>query len=166
MRFSLSSLLLPIGFGLSCAAAPAHAQSRPNSGELELAVSIVDGCTLSTTDVVFGLIIGTSGAIRSVGAVDVQCTADLDFTISMDRGLHSLGANRRMYNPANSAYIRYALYSDAGYSRPWTDRNAGKVRGNSGATGRITYPVYGEMTFDGMPVSGTYEDQVTVTIEF
>lgn len=166
MRKPARSSLTLFGLLLACMATSAQAQSRRNAGEIEMAVSIVDGCTLSTTDVRFGLIIGTAGSVRAVGAVDVQCTADLDFTISMDRGIHNLGANRRMYNPANSGFIRYELYSDSGYSVRWTDRNSGRVRGNSGPTGIRRYPVYGEMTFDGMPVAGTYEDTVTVTIEF
>ena len=166
MRTPARSSLTLLGLMLACVATSAQAQSRRNAGEIEMAVSIVDGCTLSTSDVTFGLIIGTAGSIRAVGAVDVQCTADLDYTISMDRGIHNLGANRRMYNPDNAGFIRYNLYSDPGYSVPWTDRNSGRVRGNSGPTGLRTYPVYGEMTFDGMPVAGTYEDTVTVTIEF
>lgn len=155
-----------IGLTLACAATSANAQSRRNASDIELAVSIVDGCTLSTTDVAFGLVIGTAGTVRAVGAVDVQCTANLDFTISMDRGVNNLGANRRMRNPTNGSFMRYALYSDSGYGRTWTDRRAGLVTGNSGATGYVTYPVYGELTFDGTAVQGRYEDTVTVTIDF
>ncbi|QYJ07300.1 Csu type fimbrial protein [Qipengyuania flava] len=131
-----------------------------------MAVSIVDGCTISTADVAFGLVIGTAGTIQATGAVDVQCTADLDFVIKMDRGLNNLGRNRRMRNPTSNAYMRYELYSDPGYTSRWTDRRNGQVSGNSGATGYQTLPVYGELTFDGTAVSGRYEDTVTVTIEF
>ena len=155
-----------IGFALVCAASPAHAQSRQNAGELELAVSIVDGCTLSTTDVAFGLIVGTAGTIQAAGVVDVQCTGNLDFTISMDRGLHSQGINRRMRNTVNGGYMRYQLYSDPAHSRRWTDQRSGRVQGNSGASGLVTYPVYGELYFDGATVPGRYEDSVTVTIDF
>ena len=166
MRKPARSSLTLLGLMLACVATSAQAQSRRNAGEIEMAVSIVDGCTLSTTDVSFGLIIGATGTARAVGAVDVQCTSDLDFTISMDRGINNLGANRRMLNSATGAYMRYALYSDPGYTSAWTDRRAGMVTGNSGATGLVTYPVYGELTYDGTQTAGTYEDTVTVTIEF
>ena len=166
MRTVKRPLLSVLGMGLACAATAAEGQSRQNSGDLELAVSVVDGCTVSTTDVAFGLIIGTTGSVRATGAVDVQCTTDLDFSISMDRGLHNLGANRRMRNSTSGAFMRYALYSNPSYSSPWTDRRAGIVEGNSGSTGFVSLPVYGELTFDGTAVSGRYEDTVTVTIEF
>lgn len=157
---------ISIGLTLICAASPAHAQSRQSGGELELSVSIVDGCTLSTTDVAFGLIVGTAGTIRASGTVDVQCTANLDFTISMDRGLYGQGINRRMRNTVNGGYMRYSLYSDPAFSRRWTDQRSGRVQGNSGSTGLVTYPVYGELTYDGATVPGRYEDSVTVTIDF
>ncbi|MBX7482250.1 Csu type fimbrial protein [Qipengyuania qiaonensis] len=157
---------IPVGFALVCAASPAEAQSHQNSGDLELSVAIVDGCTLSTTDVAFGLIVGVAGEIRASGTVDVQCTANLDFAISMDRGLHSQGINRRMRNSVNGGYMRYSLYSDPGYSRRWTDQRSGRVQGNSGSTGSVTYTVYGELTFNGAAVPGRYDDNVTVTIDF
>ena len=166
MRLRTTHALIPISLALAFTATSAEAQSRRNAGDIELAVSIVDGCNLSTTDVVFGLVIGTAGTIRATGAVDVQCTADLDFVIRMDRGVNNLGLNRRMANPTSGAFMRYELYSDPAFSQRWTDKRNGEVAGNSGATGYATFPVYGELTFDGTAVSGRYEDTVTVTIEF
>ena len=159
--------LCPILIGAAAlGAAHTPAEARENAADLQVNVAIVDGCTVTTTDVAFGLIIGTRGTLRSTGTVDVQCTANLDFAISMDRGQHSQGINRRMRNATSGAYMRYNLYSDPAYSRRWTDQRAGQVRGNSGSTGSIAFPVYGELTFDGSAVTGRYEDSVTVTVEF
>lgn len=167
MRTLARSTLLLVGLVLTFSATSApRAQSRGNGGSLESAVPMVDGCTLSTTDVTFGIVMGTAGSIRAAGAVDVQCTPDLDFAISIDRGLYAIGNGRRMRNPATGDTMAYELYSDAGHTRRWAHQRPRRVLGNSGATGLVTYPVYGELRFDGMADPGRYEDTVTVTIEF
>ena len=106
----------------------------------------------------------TITSIRALSRHPLSYTRSPAF--SMDRGQHSQGINRRMRNAASGAYMRYNLYSDPAYSRRWTDQRAGQVRGNSGATGSIAFPVYGELTFDGSAVTGRYEDSITVTVEF
>lgn len=166
MRTLARPLLLLFGLTLTGVAGPAWAQSQGSGGEIEMSVAIVNGCTLSTTDVAFGLIIGASGSIRAVGTVDVQCTADLDFVISMDRGLHGRGNRRQMRNPATGDFLRYELYSDPAYTRHWAHQPSRRVHGNSGTTGSVSFPVYGELNFSGMADSGRYEDTVTVTIDF
>jgi len=160
-------LLLLAGIALGMPEAGAAQSRGQGRGQIDLGVDVGDGCTVTTEMVNFGLLLGTSGSARSTGRIELSCTPDIGFTISLDRGLNSNGVNRRMYNSATGAYLRYELYSDPAYSQIWRNQRSNTVSGNSGPTGQIDYTVYGEIpVFDATVTGGTYSDTVTVTIEY
>lgn len=168
MRLYPAAFLPLLGIFVLTTPFSAKAQSRAvNTADIQMAVAITNGCTLVTDPLYFGLLIGTAGAARSSAGISVQCTTDVDFSITMDYGLHANGINRRMSNPTTGDHLRYRLYSDPGYSQRWSTKRRETVTGNSGPAGTVNYTVYGEIpSFDATVRGGVYSDEVTVTINF
>jgi spore coat protein U-like protein len=127
--------------------------------------AMADGstCTISATNVVFGIY--TGAATYVTGTITVKCTSNVTYYVGLNAGTTSGSTitNRRMTGPL-SALLSYNLTSDASYTANW---------GNSSTTGWVSraangnaqaLTVYALIPAKQNVVSGSFTDTITATV--
>lgn len=168
-------------FSLLCVAAiaPAGAQSFSHSGSATLGVRAVvanlcsagalapGGAPDAFGKVDFGSYSSLSHGVKTTSGagasgIRVQCAAGVPYRVVLGAGQNDAGSQRQLKGPTG-ALVRYALYSDAAMSVPWT---AVAPVARSGTGTEETIPVYAAIDRQSTPVNGVYSDTVKVTIQW
>jgi len=145
------------------------------ASESAWALSILQGCTVTTVPVNFGTYNPLSAApLTATGTVTVSCTALASlleqWTIALSQGNSGNFNSRSMLN--GTSVLSYNLYTSPSYTTIWGD--------GSGATGILTspvialqigteaysYPVYGVIPAGQDRAAGTFIDTIVVTLNF
>jgi spore coat protein U-like protein len=79
-----------------------------------------------------------------------------------------------MYSSATGGYVSYNLYTDSGYSDPWSTTTSSSSCSSGTSTCYLgtgngsyqTVPVYGTVPQQLGPAAGSYSDTVTVTVTY
>lgn len=139
-----------------------------------LSATIPVTCNVSATPLNFGTS-GTSIAanIRATATITAQCTYTTPYSVGLDNGQNANGAQRRMQAAAGQ-YVSYGLYTDSGYSQPWTTTSsttscsagANTCVLGTGTGSNQSVTVYGNVPPQSAPAAGTYSDTVVVTVTF
>jgi spore coat protein U-like protein len=160
--------LLAAALALTAASLPATALAQANEADMAVTAEVTDACTVSATPMNFGMVTGQFFAVRTTATIQLSCAPRVDYQISMDRGLNAQGRRRRMANATGTAFLRYDIYSNPGYSQEWDDRGGGRtVSGNSGPTGNVSHTAYGQIPIlASLFAVAPYRDTVVVTVEF
>lgn len=124
--------------------------SSPDMGLLDF------GSTATLSQSLDGEAISTTA-----GALQIQCTSALPYSILIGAGSHDLDDQRRMAK--GSEYISYNLYQDTGRNTQWS--KTGTVsRTATGAQENLA--IYGRVPPQDVPSAGTYTDTVQVTVSW
>jgi spore coat protein U domain-containing protein, fimbrial subunit CupE1/2/3/6 len=139
------------------ACAPAHAT--------------VTSCVVSAGGVAFGLYDPTSpGALPSSGTITVNCTVpngNNPVTIALSAGFSGSFGTRTMSSGLDT--LSYNLYLDAAHSQVWGDGTGGSVTDTQSVThGKPSFSatVYGLMPASQNAAAGSYNDTITVTVNY
>lgn len=146
------------------ASVPAHAGRATYT--MPVRAQVINGCTVNALPLIFLIPVPTNANVDSTTSISIACTPNIPFTLDIDNGLYANGNNRRVFNAAANAYINYDIYKDPPRSNVWGTGQAKNFSGNSGATGRLTIPVYGRVASSKNLKAGSYRDTLTVTINF
>ncbi|WP_313494732.1 spore coat U domain-containing protein [Stenotrophomonas sp.] len=111
----------------------------------------------------FSLAAGLSLASEQTTMLQLRCTQDVAWQITLDEGLHAQAANRFMAMGAER--IGYELYSDPGHSSRWGNTQNTAVSG-TGTGDMQTLTVYGQVPAQTSPPPGNYQDTITVTLTY
>jgi spore coat protein U-like protein len=145
------------------------------NGTLSVQMQITASCTIGTSSLTFASTAGTSllaSQVTQTGSISVTCTNSNPYSIGLDNGANASSGQRRMANGSN--YISYNLYTDSGHTYPWTTgaTNSTCTTTSDCALGigngtAQTVSVYGVVpTVTVAPTSGTYSDNVTITVTY
>lgn len=165
MKFSklLAALTL---FGAVAAPALADTASAP----LLVTATVVKSCELSTTPVAFGTVTpALVGVADATGSVDVVCTKNTPYTVTLDTGLNSSSFAARNMNGAvgNADLLAYNLYTTAARTTVLGDSTAGTGTFAGAGTGAVvSYPVYGRLSRNQFVTPDNYQDSVTATVTY
>lgn len=145
-------------------AVPARAQSQQSDFDARL--TVINGCAVTATDMDFGSPAPGTTIVNSTATVTVRCSSPSIYLVTMDRGDHAAGAQRRMLGTTGD-FVEYSLFRNAARTQDW---------GNTLFTGRLgigpagtptDYTVYGRIpVLDTAILQGSYLDTVTVTVNF
>lgn len=105
---------------------------------------------------------GSGVSANATTAIHIRCPVNSSFSVSLGKGLYSDNNSRRMCYAASC--MQYFLYQDPGMRIPWEDDISQPFTYFSGNSQSI--PVYGAMTSQHWPASGSYHDSVVVTLSF
>lgn len=161
------------------AASAAHSQTFSQSGSATLGVRVViatlcsAGAAPAGNAVSFGTLdFGTHPSLANVvkaqagkgqAGIRVQCATGVPYRVVLGEGENNAGQQRRLKGPTG-AFVGYALYSDASYSRLWKGATP-LARSGTGAEELI--PVYAAIEpAQATPAAGVYRDTVKVTIQW
>jgi spore coat protein U-like protein len=142
------------------------------SGSLTVTVSVTSSCAVGNSSLSFGFYDATTGAaVNSKGAINVTCTNNTPYTITLDAGQANgnqttVGAYA-MGNGSNGwiAYNLSTTPSITGRVVPNVTDIAGGVGQGNGALQKI--PIYGQIVSGQLAViPGNYTDTVAITINY
>lgn len=148
------------------------------SAATQIRLQIVNGCLLngSATNGVnvgtlnFGGIFATNSVADAntttgSGSIQLRCTPGTTARITLGAGLYGTGINdRRMRIVSGTSTLRYQLYTSPARTTVWDDVTGISIVINDATT--RTFPVYGRIPAQITPTSGSYSDQVVVTVTY
>jgi spore coat protein U-like protein len=141
--------------------------------DFDVSASVWYDCTVSASPLDFGTVGANlvQGPVDATGAISVTCTLGAPYTISLDRGQgpSATVANRKLSRVGGPQTLDYQLYRDPTRNQPWGDGSLGTS--TVGATGAgvnapQVHTVYGRLARQAPPLSGTYNDTITVTVSY
>jgi spore coat protein U-like protein len=145
-----------------CAISGPHAANT--SSTLQVSVTVVTSCIVSTTSVVFG---NSSGALKDfTGGVSVTCTNGMPYTIALDAGSGSGAtvASRKLTNAAQASQtFNYLFYQDSTYRVVWGNTTGTDTVDSTGTGSAQSFSVYGRIFTDQYLEAGAYVGTVTVS---
>ncbi len=160
---------------LALSAFPATpAQRVPQPGPtataiLPVTIEIVQACTVSASDLVFGAYNPDSKTpVRGQTVISLNCGVGVTAEIALDAGagLGGKTERRQMHQDTGTDRMDYGLYQDPGRKVHWGDRS-GRDTLEVLTTGLTqTVPVYGEIPAGQRVRDGTYSDMITVTVTY
>jgi spore coat protein U-like protein len=159
---------------LSAAACPIEGLTATSSGSTWSA-TIPSDCNMSVGTMNFGTSPSAITAnIDSTATVSAQCTNTTPFSISLDNGTNATGSQRRMRQGATGNYLNYGLYTDTARSNAWTTSGSttvctsgtGTCALGTGTGSNQNISIYGRVPPQTAPSSGTFNDNVVVTITY
>ncbi len=144
--------------------------------DLFIALNLTGNCTLDVSGVTgFGEWPAGSSNLQGIalGAVTVNCTPGLNFSVGMNAGMNFQGGIRNMSKGTD--FIPYLLWADAGRSLPWGDSGLSLIeplyaetypapaQTGTGTGSAQSFFVWGDAMINGFP-AGTYSDTVGVSV--
>ena len=143
------------------------------TSSFNVTLTIVSECIVQTAGAIADLDFGNQGVLSAdvdnSTTFTVQCTDTTPYEIGLDNGNNHSGTTRRMTDGTN--FVDYALYRDAARTLAWGDYLAGAGTGVDARTGTgngatQTLTVYGRVPAQTTPAPATYNDTVTITVEY
>lgn len=124
-------------------------------------------CSIVADDLAFGSHSSLGpGGINGTAAIRLVCTDKTAYAVRIDGGSSGDPANRRMRrNGTGPQSIIYGLYRDSSRTQPWGNTPSTSFAGiGNGLQAVLT--AYGLVPAQPQPLSGNYQDTVTVTVEY
>jgi spore coat protein U-like protein len=143
--------------------------TNPNAVSFTVQATVINDCTISASNIAFG----TSGLLKSTltasGTVSVACTNKAPYAVSLGAGsgANATVADRRMTRSGGADQVKYQLYQDAAFSRPFGDGTVGTTTVAGVGTGSTqNIPVYGRVQPQSTSTPGSYIDTVIATVTY
>jgi spore coat protein U-like protein len=167
-RDSYSAAGTRLAFGFYALAEPACA-ALPAAGAFpfQATATVANNCTITATDMNFGNGAVSSGAQQARSTINVTCTRNDAFRISLNGGAHGNVTDRVMQRVGGGGALHYQLYQDGGRGIPWGDGSMGSAVASGTGTGQPqALQVYGNLPAQAAAAPGSYADTVTATVVF
>lgn len=144
----------------------------------QVKMEVVNGCILNNTSsgvAALGTLnfgdIYKSTQVRDAqtstgnGNIELRCTPGTTAKITMNAGLYGSNiSDRKMRLTTGSTTLNYQIYTSSTRLTVWDDTVGVSVTFNSDTTQSI--PIYGRVPVQTTPTSGTYTDQITLTVSY
>lgn len=171
--FKKIACLAVVGAAMASTGANAAQQSQT----MAVTADITASCSLATNPLAFGSFTttntapsGSNGRQVQVNAV-VTCTSDSPFNVGIDYGANPLGLFQRRMSNGAGAFLNYEIFH-AGFNLSAYDvvsnyNSTGNYNSPlTGNNGTNNVPIFGVLLQQTTPVTGTYSDTLTVTVNY
>lgn len=146
-----------------------NAQADVMTTTFNVSANILNPCTISATDMLFGDVTLSVGA-TATSEITLNCPSQITAYLRLNGGNHySDGDRHLMQTVAGSDYlVSYELYSDIGMTEPFLPESSGPFGGVGFTTegGSWIVPVYGKIPVQAGKPGGTYTDIIQVTVDY
>lgn len=156
-----------IGAAAACALAGLvpSAHAAQDRDDLNATLNVTKGCKVVAGWMNFGQVKVITPTVDTQADIDVRCTANTPFSLTLDEGQNAVAGVRNMRADKFPTRIHpYAIYTNAARTALWTPATV--VAGNSGTTGRARIVAYGRVAGLTKVFPSPYRDRVTVTLVF
>ncbi|HEX3674310.1 MAG TPA: spore coat U domain-containing protein [Rhizomicrobium sp.] len=155
---------------LALMAGSATADATTATGTFAVTATVLSGCAVVATDLIFGNYTSTSGTpLDATSTVVATCTSGVAYTVAADAGTGTSAteAARSMTGLIGGGALNYLLYTNSGHSTLWGDGTLSTTTfGGTAGLLPTTYTVYGRIPISQHPAAGLYADLVTVTLTY
>lgn len=145
------------------------AQAATTTTTFQVTATVNSACTVSATNLTFGIYDPSAAAHDDTSTVTVTCTKATAYDIGLDAGL-AAGATvttRKMQHGTLTDLLNYSLYSDAGRTTNWGNTVSTDTVHVASATGAAeNHTVYGRIATGQYVTAGSYADTITVTVTY
>ena len=149
---------LPVG--VTCATANL---TQTASTAFDLFAFVEPRCSLSGTDMNFGLLMSLSTPATATAQLNVRCTKNVSYQISMNGGESNATDPTQRWLGGTSG-ISYGLYQDSNHLIPWGSEIAQTKKGVATGLAEV-HTVYGRTNpSNRLLAAGDYTDKVIVTL--
>lgn len=136
----------------------------------QVTATVANSCLVSATNLNFGAY-DPAAALDGTSTITVTCTAQTPYTIGLDAGQQSTGANgttRAMIgNDTATTLLNYELYTESGRTTAWGDIGGTTTVAQSALTGGpLPYTVYGQIPASQYVPAASYVDTINVTVAY
>jgi spore coat protein U-like protein len=148
------------------AGSPCLVSSKTLQTNFSASATVLAGCTISATNLVFGSVSFINSNIDAVNTVTVSCSngTPYDIGMSVGNGAGATFAARKMTNGANT--ITYSLYLNASRTTVWGDTIGTNTVVQTGTGVSQTTTIYGRIPPQTTPPPATYTDTIVATVTF
>ena len=165
----LASGLSLLFLGNAHAAFSGNAHADVMTTTFNVSANIINPCTISATDMLFGNVTLSVGA-TATSQITIDCPAPISAYLRLNGGTHySDGDRHLMQTFGGSDYlVSYELYSDIGMTEPFLPDSSGPFGGVGFISegGSWIVPVYGKIPVQAGKPGGTYTDIIQVTVDY
>ncbi|MGA3010614.1 MAG: spore coat U domain-containing protein [Terracidiphilus sp.] len=164
VKLAMSAAL--IGF-LALGLAPvASANTATNS--FTVSATVVTACTVTATNMAFGTVVPSASLATytsTQSAITVTCTSGDPYTVALTAGLGTGATETSRYMMSGTTNkLAYALFNDSTRLTNWGTLNGYLSESGSG-TAQV-WPVYGQISAQTAPPTGSYTDTITVNVTY
>jgi spore coat protein U domain-containing protein, fimbrial subunit CupE1/2/3/6 len=149
-------------------ALPARASTATTT--FAVTATVLSGCAVVATDLVFGNYSSTNGSPTDAQATAiVTCTSGVSYAVAADAGAGTAAteAQRAMTGAIMSGSLNYGLFTAANHTTPWGDGTLGtSTFGGKAALLPQSYTVHGRIPTAQHSTAGLHADLVTVTLTY
>jgi len=150
-------------FGLISSPCTAGATS---SFSFNAKATVANNCLISTSNLAFGSNSVLKAAVRASAAMNVQCTANTAYQVSLGAGASGDVSARRMRNAVTGETIAYRISSTPDGTL-WGDGSRGTAAYTGVGSGAVqTITMHGQVPAQATPSPGDYKDTVIATLVF
>ncbi len=155
-----------VSYAFGTLLAPNCASGGSTAFSFKATATVGNDCIINAGNLDFGAYGALKTTVRSNAALNVQCTANNAYQVTLGPGLHGSVAARKMKNAATGETIGYSL-SATPDGAEWGNGGAGtSVHGGTGTGAPQPVPVHGAVRPQATPSPGNYRDTVTATVVF
>lgn len=130
-----------------------------------VSATVLATCEVSANDLSFGDYDPVAAThLDASTTLSVTCTNGTPYQVALELGPGATTAARRMLD--GSEVLNYTLYRDAARTQLWGQTNGSNTLAGSGSGSAATIDVYGRVPMQQAAPSGTYEDTITVKVEW
>lgn len=137
---------------------------NPSQASFNVQANVDRTCTVTAQTLNFGSRGVLISNVDVNGAISVNCTPNLPYTVSLNGGLSNAQPTQRRMTLGSNAIV-YGLYTNSARTIPWGS-SAGQTVGGTGAGTAQNLDVYGRVAPQITPPPGTYTDTVVVTVTY
>ncbi len=146
-----------------------NAQADVMTTTFNVSANILNPCTISATDMLFGDVTLSVGA-TATSEITLNCPSQITAYLRLNGGNHLASGQRYLSQTVggNDYLVSYNLYSDVGMTEPFNPESSGPFGGVGFTTegGSWIVPVYGEIPIQSGQPGGTYTDIIQVTVDY
>jgi spore coat protein U-like protein len=144
-------------------------QAATDTTTFQVTATVNDACTVSATDLAFGVYDPSAADDEDTSTITVTCTKSTDYDIGLNEGTAS-GATvttRKMIDTVSTDLLNYSLFSDASRTVNWGNTVGTDTVHVGSATGAAeNHTVYGRIPTGQYVTAGSYSDTITVTVTY
>ena len=126
-----------------------------------------DRCAiLAANDLSFGARDNLATSAASQTTLSITCPNGTPWQVGLSNGQHFSGSTRRMRHTTANTWISYGLFQNTARTTPWGTSIGTNTRGGTGTGSAQALTIYGQAPVQPISASGSYQDNVTVTLTY
>jgi spore coat protein U-like protein len=142
--------------------------ARARSAPFTVRATNNSSCTVSASDLNFGVQSSLASGVTTTNSITALCTAGTEYEIGLGNGSSGATspADRRMKAAGGSGAVQYQIFRDGARSQVWGNTIGNNTVSAVGTGASQTFTGYGLVPPQQTPPANTYSDTIVVTVTY